>query len=95
MSEEKHKEECKILDIEINSSVEKKIKLIIKSDIPVIVEKSIVTIEAIKEELCGNNIKDFYYSKTHKLWIVEYISDLPSDSFETFIDMYVFFNLEG
>lgn len=95
MSEEKYQEECKILDIEINSSVEKKIKLIIKSDIPAIVEKSIVTIEAIKEELCGNNIKDFYYSKTHKLWIVEYISDLPNDSFETFIDMYVFFNLEG
>lgn len=93
--EEKYQEECKILDIEINSSVEKKIKLIIKSDIPAIVEKSIVTIEAIKEELCGNNIKDFYYSKTHKLWIVEYISDLPSDSFETFIDIYEFFNLEG
>jgi hypothetical protein len=74
---------------------EKKLKLTLKSDIPPIVEKSIVTIEAIKEEICGNNVKDFYYSKTHSLWIVEYISDLPSDSFETFIDMYEFFNIEG
>jgi hypothetical protein len=95
MCKEKYSEECKILDTEIGSSVEKKIKLTLKSEIIYEAEKSIVSIEAIKEEICGNNIKDFYYGKTHKLWIVEYISDFPSDFFETFIDMYEFFNLEG
>ena len=95
MCKEKYPEECKILDAEINNSVEKKIKLTLKSEIPAIVEKSIVSIEMIKEEICGNNVKDFYYSKTHKLWIVEYISDLPMDSFESFIDMYDFVITEG
>lgn len=95
MCKEKYPEERKILDAEINNSVEKKIKLTLKSEIIHEAEKSIVSIEAIKEEICGNNVKDFYYSKTHKLWIVNYISDLPSDSFETFMDMCEFFNIEG
>jgi len=54
------------------------------------VEKSIISIEAIKEEICGGNVKDFYYSETHKIWIVDYKNDILSNTFKTFIDLYKF-----
>ena len=65
-----------------------------KINIPLIVEQAINTQEALIKELCGENVKNLYYSETHSVWIVEFWEGKPM-SFVDFESTFIWLTTEN